>query len=371
MCQRNRFSNKTVVPQVLLSNLYWISRLPTESCLMSKPRIVTCFPVTDSQIDQMRGVAGDDYDVLKSSQEAIHEDIFSADIFCGHVKTKKPVDWSKIVSQGKLKWIQSSAAGLDHCLAPPVIDSPIVVSGCSALFSRQVAETSMALLISLVRSMPVFFRAQQKKEYVRRPTDDMHNKKIGIGFGGNGYRIAKTLRPMVGEIIATDLFPEAVQHAVEGGVVDAVHPADALEDVVSQCDVTILTLPLSEANEKRFGEEQFSAMKEGAYFINVGRGSVVDQDALIRHLQNGHLTGAGIDVADPEPIEQDCPLWEMENVVITPHVGAQSAWRVPLTVDFFCENLQNYTEGRPLMNLVDKPLGFPRPKDRVELGGRW
>jgi len=198
----------------------------------------------------------------------------------------------------------------------------------------------MALLISLVRSMPVFFRAQQNKEYVRRPTDDMHNKKVGIlGFGGNGYRIASTLRPMVGKIIATDLFPESVQHAVDSGVVDEVLPADA--------------------------------MKEGAYFINVGRGSVVDQDALIRHLQNGRIAGAGIDVADPEPIEQDCPLWEMENVVITPHVGAQSAWRVPLTVDFFCENLQNYTAGRSLMNLVDKPLGFPRPKDRVKLGGRW
>ena len=339
---------------------------------MSKPRIVTCFPVTDSQVDQIRSVAGEDYEVLKSSQEAIHEDIFSADIFCGHVKTKKPVDWSAIVEAGRLKWIQSSAAGLDHCLAPPVIASEIVVSGCSALFSRQVAETSMALLICLVRRMPVFFRAQQKKEYIRRPTDDMRGKKVGIiGFGGNGYRIASTLRPMVGQIIATDLFPESVQHAVQSGVIDEILPAEALEDLMAQCDVTIVTLPLSEANEKRIGEDQFSAMKQGAYFINVGRGSVVDQDALIRHLQNGRIAGAGIDVADPEPIEQDCPLWDMENVVITPHVGAQSAWRVPLTVEFFCENLKNYTSGQLLMNLVDKPLGFPRPKDRVPLGGRW
>ena len=323
-------------------------------------------------MDQIRVVAGEAYEVVKSSQESIHEDIFDANIFCGHVKTKKPVDWTEIVSAGKLKWIQSSAAGLDHCLAPPVIDSEIVVSGCSALFARQVSETSMALLISLVRSMPVFFRAQQEKEYVRRPTDDMHNKKVGIiGFGGNGYRIASSLRPLVGEIIATDMFPEAVEHAVQSGVVDQIFPAEALEEVMAQCDVTIVTLPLSSANEKLIGERQFSMIKEGAYFINVGRGSVVDQDALIRHLQSGRIAGAGLDVADPEPIEQDSPLWEMENVVITPHVGAQSAWRVPLTVDFFCENLQNYVAGQPLMNSVDKSLGFPRPQHRVELGGRW
>ncbi len=351
--------------------LFYPLPLP-EYCLMTKPRIVTCFPLTDAHVDQIRDAAGAGYEVLKSSQETIHEDIFSADIFCGHVKTKRPVDWSAIVAARKLKWIQSSAAGLDHCLAPPVIASDIVVSGCSALFARQVAETSMALLIALVRSMPVFFRAQQRKEYIRRPTDDMHQKKVGIiGFGGNGYRIAKTLRPMVGQVVATDLFPQSVQHAIEDGVVDAVYPADALEEMIGQTDVNIVTLPLSEANEKRIGEAQFSAMKRGAYFINVGRGSVVDQDALIRHLQNGRIAGAGLDVADPEPIEVQCPLWEMENVVITPHVGAQSAWRVPVTVEFFCENLRRYAQGQPPMNLVDKPLGFPRPQHRVELGGHW
>ena len=339
---------------------------------MSTPRIVTCFPLNDQQISQIQLAVGDSYEIFKSSQETIHQDIGSADIFCGHVKTKQPVDWPELVRAGKLKWIQSSAAGLDHCLDQAVIDSSIVVSGCSALFARQVSETSMALLISLVRSMHVFHRAQQKKEYVRRPTDDMYQKQVGIiGFGGNGYRIAETLRPLVGKIMATDMFPESVQHAIEGGIVDQILPADQLEQMLSQSDIVIVTLPLSEANEKYLGETEFNHMKHGAYFINVGRGSVVDQDALIKHLQNGRIAGAGLDVADPEPIAEDCPLWEMPNVVITPHVGAQSAWRVPRTVDFFCENLDRYLNGKSLMNLVDKRLGFPRPEHRVDLGGRW
>ena len=347
---------------------------------MPQPRIVLCFPVTDAQVAQIRQAAGNDFEVINSSQEAIHNDLFEATIFCGHVKTKKEVDWPSIVSAGKLKWIQSSAAGLDHCLHQSVIDSDIVVSGCSALFANQVAETSMALLIGLVRRLPVFFRAQQQKEYVRQPTDDLFGKKVGIiGFGGNGYRIAKTLRPMVESIIATDLFPTAVQHAIDDGTVDQVLPENGLEELMSQCDVTIVTLPLSQANEKRISEKQFAGIKNGAYFINVGRGSVVDQEALIRYLSNGQIAGAGLDVADPEPIASDCALWNMGNVIITPHVGAQSAWRVPKTVDFFCENLQRYRDatedgnfsGAVLMNFVDKQLGFPRPEHRVELGGCW
>ena len=126
---------------------------------MSTKNIVLCFPLQEPHVEQIRETSRDDFNVIVSSQESIGRDIFEADIFCGHAKT--PVDWAKVVKQDRLKWIQSSAAGLDHCLAPEVIQSPIVVSGCSALFSNQVAETTMALLMGLVRRLPIFFRAQQ------------------------------------------------------------------------------------------------------------------------------------------------------------------------------------------------------------------
>lgn len=336
---------------------------------MAKPCIVTCFPHTPEQGSQIRDAAGDRYDVTFASQENIHSEIFNADIFCGHVKTKEPVAWQEVVNQGKLKWIQSSAAGLDHCLHPSVIESSIVVSGCSALFANQVAETSMALLMGLLRSLPVFFRAQQQREYIRRPTNEIAGKTVGIlGFGGNGYRIARTLRVMAERIVATDLFPSACQHAIDDGVVDHVFPTHQIGELLTQSDILIVTLPLSDANEKCLNADTFARLKPGAWFINVGRGSVVDQDALIDALKSGHLAGAGIDVADPEPIEQDSPLWTMENVIITPHIGAQSASRVPRTVDFFCENLARYDAGESLLNLVDKQLGFPRPEHRVTLG---
>ena len=333
---------------------------------MSPKTIVTCFPLADAHVQRIRDVVKDDFQVVVSGQERIAEDIFKADIFCGHAKV--PVDWEGVVAQKKLVWIQSSAAGLDHCLTAPVIASPIVVSGCSGLFADQVAEQTVALLMGLVRRLPVFFRSQQAKQFVRRPTDNLFGKTIGIlGLGGNGQRIANVLRPMVRRIVATDCFPESCQDLLQTGTVDEVLSPDGLDELLRQSDVVIVTLPMSDANEKRIGDREFALLTPGAYLINVGRGSVVDTPSLIRSLERGHLAAAGIDVVDPEPLPANSPLWEMDNVLITPHVGAQSPRRIPVTVDLFCENLDRFATGAPLLNQVDKELGFPRPEYRIAL----
>ncbi len=334
---------------------------------MSRATIVLCFPVTPDQVAQISGLAEPaGFNIRVSNQEDIAGDIFDADIFCGHAKTV-PVDWSAVVDQGRLKWIQSSAAGLDHCLAPAVIDSDIIVSGCSGLFANQVAEQTLAILFGLLRQFPVFFRAQMRKEYVRRPTDEIAGKSVGIaGFGGNGQRIAQVLKPVADKILATDMFHNQF---VDSEDWFTVLPDSELIELFRQSDVVISTLPLSESNYQIIGEQCFRAMKKGSYFINVGRGATVDQTSLTRHLRSEHLAAVGLDVADPEPIPRDDPLWEMENVIITPHVGAQSKYRVPRTVDLFCDNLQRYLSHDSLVNLVDKKLGFPRPEHRLQIDG--
>jgi D-3-phosphoglycerate dehydrogenase len=302
-----------------------------------------------------------DYNVIVSNQEKIADDLYRADIFCGHAKV--PVDWPAVVDGGRLRWIQSSAAGLDHCLTPEVIASDIVVSGCSALFANQVAEQTLALLYGAIRRLPVFFRAGSKREFVRRPTDTLHGKTVGIiGFGGNGRRIAELVKDVAGAVLATDLFPEFE-------VPDYVRcfPADEVNHVCEHSDVVIVTLPLNEFTEKCFGTEQFSRMKPGSYFLNVARGGVVDQSALCTALKDGKLAFACVDVVDPEPLPEKDPLWQFENVMITPHVGAQSEDRVPLTTDLFCLNLPRFVDGQTLINQVDKNLRMPPPQCRVKV----
>lgn len=325
---------------------------------MPAKNIVLCFPAEERHIAEIRTATGD-YQVIHASQSEIAQRLFDADIFYGHAKV--PVDWPAVVEQGRLRWIQSSAAGLDHCLHPSVIESDIVVSGCSALFADQVAEQTMAILFGLIRSMPAFHAAQGKREYNRLPTGLLHGKTIGIvGFGGNGRRIASALQTFAGKIIATDCFPE-----FESPSYVEVRPNASLESLFAESDVIIATLPLSDANEQLIGAAEFAACKKGAYFVNVGRGSVVDHDALCRALKSGKLAGAGLDVFDPEPIPTDHPIWAFQNVIITPHVGAQSPYRVDSSTRLFCENFSRYHAGETLLNLVDKQLGFPRPEHRV------
>jgi D-3-phosphoglycerate dehydrogenase len=330
------------------------------------PTIVTCFPITDNQVENIQDTVGDGYQVLVSSQENIHQNIFLADIFFGHAK--EMLDWKQVVQQGRLKWIQSTAAGLDHCLVPEIVHSEVLVSGCSGLFAPQVAEQTLALLSGLIRSLPVFLKAQQQHEYVRRPTDNLFNKGVGIlGFGGNGRQIARTLRPLVDKIVATDLFLEDCRPFVEKRVVDELYSPADLDLLLATIDVLIVTLPLTAANENLIGSREFTKMKAGSYLVNVGRGSVVNTEALIENLLNGRLAAAGIDVVDPEPLPVDSPLWDLENVIITPHVGAQSPLRVPQTVELFCDNLDRFRQGYPLINQVDKRLGLPPPGLRLNI----
>jgi D-3-phosphoglycerate dehydrogenase len=317
--------------------------------------IVLCFPVEDRHIAQIQQACLPDDRVIHAGQERIAECLLEADIFCGHAKV--PVPWDDVVDAGRLQWIQSSAAGLDHCLVPSVIASDIPVTSASGLFAPQVAEQTAAILLGLVRSMPTFFRAQQKKEFIRRRTCDLRGMTVGIvGFGGNGRQIAKTLAPFGVDIVATDMFPHTQPDHVR-----ELWPAEELPQLLATSDVVIMCVPLNVTTHGMMGAEQFATMKRGAFFVNVARGQVVVEAELVEALASGHLDGAGLDVTEVEPLDGSSPLWEMSNVIITPHVGAQSAKRVDVTVDFFCDNVARFRDRRPLRNLVDKELGFPVP----------
>jgi len=317
-------------------------------------RIVLCYPVTEQHIAQIQAIVPD-AEIVDAGQERIAAELPSADIFCGHAKT--PVPWEEVVAAGRLKWIQSSAAGMDHCLVPSVIASEIPVTSASGLFADQVAEQTMALLFGLKRSSLTFFRAAQEREFIRRPTGDLTGETVGIvGLGGNGRRMAEVLAPFRTRILATDLYPINKPDTVE-----ALLPADRLDEMLPECDVVILAIPLNEDTRGMFNASLFEKMKPSATFINVARGQVVVEADLITALQENRLKAAGLDVTEVEPLPEDSPLWKMPNVMITPHVGAQSWRRYDDVTNFFCENLKRYQSGEPLVNLVDKRLGFPIP----------
>jgi len=320
---------------------------------MSKPRIVLCYPVEPRHVEQI-AAAAPWAEIVDAGQERIAAEIFNADIFCGHAKV--PIDWDGVVRQGRLQWIQSSAAGMDHCLVPSVIDSPIVVTSASGVLADQVAEHTIALLTAWTRSLPVFFEAQRKREFIRRPTRDLTRSTVGIvGFGGVGRRIARLLAPFDTRILATDMFP-----VEKPDYVQALLPADRLDEVLPQADFLVLALPLNDSTRNMVDRQLLARMKRGSVLANVARGALVVEDDLVEAIASGDLAGAVMDVTEPEPLPPESKLWDLPGVIITPHVGGQAAWRIDRMTELFCENLRRWRERLPLINyLPDKRLGFP------------
>jgi phosphoglycerate dehydrogenase-like enzyme len=321
----------------------------------SSSRIVLCYPVEAKHIRQI-AAAAPQAEIVDAGQERVAEELPAADIFCGHAKV--PVPWDNVVRQGRLQWIQSSAAGLDHCLVPSVVGSEIVVTSASGVLANQVADHTIALLTGLLRSLPTFFVAQQKREFIRRPTRDLHHARVGIvGLGGNGRRLAEVLSAFKTTILATDWFPEDKPASIA-----ELLPADALDEILPRIDVLILAAPLNDHTRRMIDARRLALLPRGAILINVARGPLVIEQDLVAALDSGQLAGAGLDVTETEPLPLESRLWDMPNVIITPHVGGQAATRIDDMTNFFCENLARYLAGRPLRNLVIKELGFPRPE---------
>lgn len=316
-------------------------------------RIVLCYPVEPRHIERIAAAAPGD-EIVDAGQERIAEELFGADIFCGHAKV--PVDWEGVMRQGRLQWIQSSAAGMDHCLVPSVIASKVVVTSASGVLADQVGEHTIALVTAWLRSLPVYFRAQEKREFIRRPTRDLHNTTVGIvGLGGNGRRLAELLRPFKTRILATDLFP-----VDKPASVDALWPAEGLDRLLAESDIVILAAPLNANTQGMIDKAALAKMKPTALLANMARGGLVVTDDLIAALESGGIAGAVMDVTDPEPLPPGNKLWELPNVIITPHVGGQAKTRIDDMTDLFCENLRRWRAGKPLINLLtDKNLGFP------------
>lgn len=331
-----------------------MTRTPQSPAAPGRQRLVLCYPVEPHHVAQI-AAAAPGFEVIDAGQERVAQELPSADIFCGHPKV--PVPWEEVVRRDRLRWIQSSAAGLDHCLVQPVIQSDIIITSASGVLADQVADHTIALLSGLLRSLPTFFRAQQKREFIRRPTRDLHRARIGIiGLGRNGRRLAEILSAFRTTILATDWFPvNKPEHVAE------LLPAGAIDDILPRVDILILAAPLTDITRGMINARRLALLPRGAILINVARGQLVVEKDLVSALESGQLGGAGLDVTDPEPLPVESKLWTLPNVIITPHVGGQSATRIDDMTNFFCENLRRYLIGQPLRNLVDKRLGFPLP----------
>jgi phosphoglycerate dehydrogenase-like enzyme len=252
-----------------------------------------------------------------------------------------------------LKWVHCDQAGLTHSARPEVFARKITITGSAGRSAPALAEHALMFCLLLSSGYPGFYEAQRRQEWRRTPEMKglraLYGQTIGIlGVGHTGMAIAARAKAFEMRILG---YRRRDEPAPPG--FDEVFSADkgqTIFPILEEADFVVLALNLSDATRHLINDEALRRMKRDAFLINLARGSVVDQDALILALKEGRIAGAGLDVTDPEPLPSGHPLWTAPNVLITPHFSAASADKSERSLSIIIENLQRYRQGAPLLN---------------------
>jgi len=298
---------------------------------------------------EMRVLHLPDYDQLPS-------ELPDTDIFVGY-----SLRASQLIEAKKLKWIHSTAAGVAQLMYPELRDSGIVVTNPSGIFSVPMAEHTIGLLLALARNFPDSVRGQDRSEWVQQPLWDkpQHLTELNgktlliVGFGSIGHEVARRAR-------AFELRVWGVTRSGEGdrALAEKIIPARDLNTALPEADYVLIAAPETSETKHLIGEAELARMKPGARLINVGRGSLLDEAALIRALESGKLGGAALDVTQIEPLPADSPLWKAPNLLITPHTSAVSDRLWHRETALLVELLELWFAGKELFNQVNFAKGY-------------
>lgn len=256
----------------------------------------------------------------------------------------------------QLKWVQVLSAGVDGLLFPEFVQSDVVLTSAKGFVGPHLADQAWALILGLLRGIgrSVRERTWDNRMSIRLATWELSERTLGIvGLGGTGIDVARRAQGFDMRVIAAD--PEAV---AAPSFVHEVWQMDRFHELLAQSDVVAICAPLTPETHGMFNDAAFQAMQSHALLVNVTRGKIVDGPALHRALNNGSIGGAGLDVTPEEPLPADSPLWDMPNVIITPHVAGGSPIRLDRTVGLFCDNLERLLVGKPLLSVIDKAKGY-------------
>ena len=273
----------------------------------------------------------------------------------------------------ELKWVQLHTAGVDHLLDHSLMRSDILLTTASGIHATPIAEYVFASILAFSRRVPQMLYYQKRREWPQgrwnlfaRP--ELRDRTLGIiGYGSIGREMGRIARCFGMRVVATKRSVSQVRdvgYAVQGtgdrkgALLDEAFPPERLSDMLNLCDYVVVTVPLTPETRKLIGEAELRAMKPSAYLVNISRGETVDEAALIRALQEGWIAGAGLDVFEEEPLPSDSPLYDLENVILSPHISGFTLRYDERASDLFAENLRRYLTGEPLLNLVDKERGY-------------
>ena len=259
---------------------------------------------------------------------------------------------------GRLRWVHVGGVGIDWALFPELVESDVVLTNSRGVFEVSLPEYLLSLMLALVKDLPATYRAQQRHEWQHRLLEPLAGRRaVVVGAGSLGRASGRLLRAMGMEVTVVGR-TERAEDPEEGRI----RTFADLPELLPAADWLVVLVPLTPETERLIGAEELAALPRGARLANIGRGPTVDEAALIEALRSGHLAGAVLDVFEREPLAPESPLWDMPNVIISPHIGGDEASTPRAFAQVFLANLERYLAGQPLDNVVDKRLGFVPPE---------
>jgi phosphoglycerate dehydrogenase-like enzyme len=273
----------------------------------------------------------------------------------------------------KLKWVQSDYAGIDHIAGHGIVNSDVKVTTLSGVTASVISEYVLMSILGLGHKLPLMMIDKVAKTWAEegwrrfRPLE-LRGSTIGIvGYGSIGRQIAHACKAMGANILVVkrdlkNLRDEGFRLEGTGDpdaeLADRIYPQQAIGSMSELCDFLVITLPLTKETRGLIDEKVFSKMRAKSYLIDVSRGGVVDHGALVEALNEGRLAGAALDVYPVEPLPSSSPLWEMENVILSPHISGSTSRYRELALDLFVENMQRYLSDQPLLNEFNVERGY-------------
>ncbi len=260
-----------------------------------------------------------------------------------------------------LKWLQLTSAGVDRLLDAPVVRSPVQVTTASGIHATSISEYIIGAMLAFAKGFPRAIQAQAERAWTPYLPPELEGATVGIiGMGAIGRRTAELAKAFRMRVLG---MRRSVERRVRGqgsGVtdVDELMPPADLPYLLRESDYVVLATPLTPETRQMIGEPELRSMKPGAVIVNIARGAVIDEAALVRALKEGWIAGAALDVFEREPLPADSELWGLRNVLLTPHISGGTPRYMERAVDLFCDNLRRYLAGEPLRNVVDPARGY-------------
>ena len=313
-------------------------------------KLVIINKMSEEKLDALRNaVPGAIVEAYKSPKEAIPHLADADAVAMWGFQDAEPV----LAAGPHICWVHSLSDGVERLLTPSMLSRPIHLTNSHGVHDRAVSEHTLAMLLSWYRRIPDAVRHQTKHEWIRPKSESLFGKTILIvGFGSIGRAIAQRAKVFETRILAVK------KHLTEELFADHVYLEEELPELLPKADVVIAALPSTPETEKFFGEKEFAAMKKSALFINIARASVVDEAALIDALAKKEIAGACMDVFSKEPLPADHPFWDMEQVIMTPHIASMIPDFWDKLTALLLNNFIAFARDEKMMNEIDKAKGY-------------